>query len=111
MTSVAIKQTMDGLMLSNALRAGVIGFAKTLASELAADNILVNTVCPGFIFTPRVLELSEILSEKRQESPESVMCTCEESIPIRRLGEVEEFANLVVFLALERAAYITGNSI
>ncbi len=111
MTSIAVKQPIDGLMLSNAVRAGVIGFAKTLANELAADNILVNSVCPGFILTERVLELSEVLAEKRQESPESVMRTWEESIPLRRLGKVEEFANLVVFLASERAGYITGNSI
>jgi len=111
MTSVAVKQPIDGLMLSNAVRAGVIGFAKTLANELATDNILVNSVCPGFILTERVLELSEVLAVKRQESPESVMRTWEESIPLRRLGKVEEFANLVVFLASERAGYITGNSI
>jgi 3-oxoacyl-[acyl-carrier protein] reductase len=111
MTSVAVKQPIEGLMLSNAVRAGVVGFAKTLANELAADNILVNNVCPGYILTDRVRELSKALAEKRNESPESIIRTWEESIPLRRLGEVEEFANLVVFLASERASYITGNSI
>jgi len=111
MTSVAVKQPIEGLMLSNAVRAGVVGFAKTLANELAADNILVNNVCPGYILTDRVRELSKVLAEKRNESPESIIRTWEESIPLRRLGEVEEFANLVVFLASERASYITGNSI
>ena len=111
MTSVAVKQPIEGLMLSNAVRAGVVGFAKTLADELAADNILVNNVCPGYILTDRVRELSKVLAEKSDESPESIIRMWEESIPLRRLGEVEEFAHLVVFLASERASYITGNSI
>jgi 3-oxoacyl-[acyl-carrier protein] reductase len=108
---VAVKQPIEGLMLSNAVRAGVVGFAKTLANELAADNILVNNVCPGYILTDRVRELSKVLAEKRNESPESIIRTWEEGIPLRRLGEVEEFANLVVFLASERASYITGTTI
>jgi 3-oxoacyl-[acyl-carrier protein] reductase len=89
----------------------VVGFAKTLANELAADNILVNNVCPGYIRTDRVRELSKVLAEMRNESPESIIRAWEESVPLRRLGEVEEFANLVVFLASERASYITGTSI
>jgi 3-oxoacyl-[acyl-carrier protein] reductase len=111
MTSVAVKQPIDGLILSNAVRAGVIGFAKTLANELAADNILVNNVCPGYMLTDRVRELSKVLADKRQESPEDVMRTWEESIPLRRLGKPEEFADLVVFLASERASYITGTTV
>jgi len=111
MTSVAVKQPIDGLMLSNAVRAGVVGFAKTLANELAADNILVNNVCPGYMLTDRVSDLSKVLAEKRQESPETVMRAWEDSIPLRRLGKPEEFADLVVFLASERASYITGTTI
>jgi 3-oxoacyl-[acyl-carrier protein] reductase len=111
MTSVAVKQPIEGLMLSNAVRAGVIGFAKTLANELAADNILVNNVCPGYILTDRVRELSKVLAEKKNERPASIIRMWEESIPLRRLGKAEEFAHLVVFLASERASYITGNSI
>ncbi len=75
------------------------------------NNSLVNNVCPGYILTDRVRELSKVLAEKRNESPESIIRTWEESIPLRRLGEVEEFANLVVFLASERASYITGTTI
>jgi 3-oxoacyl-[acyl-carrier protein] reductase len=111
MTSISVKQPIDGLMLSNAVRAGVIGFAKTLANELAADNVLVNNVCPGYMSTDRLGELAKILAEKKGESPESIMRAWEESIPLRRIGTPEEFANLVVFLASDRASYITGNSI
>ncbi len=111
MTSVAVKQPIDGLMLSNAVRAGVIGFAKTLANELAADNILVNNVCPGYMLTDRVRELAKVLADKRRQTPEAVMRTWEDSIPLQRLGKPEEFADLVVFLASERASYITGTSI
>jgi 3-oxoacyl-[acyl-carrier protein] reductase len=126
MTSISVKQPIDGLMLSNAVRAGVIGFAKTLANELAADNVLVNNVCPGYMSTDRLGELAKILAEKKgespesimraweesiPESPESIMRAWEESIPLRRIGTPEEFANLVVFLASDRASYITGNSI
>ncbi len=98
-------------MLSNAVRAGVIGFAKTLANELAADNILVNNVCPGYMLTDRVRELAKVLADKRRQTPEAVMRTWEDSIPLQRLGKPEEFADLVVFLASERASYITGTSI
>jgi 3-oxoacyl-[acyl-carrier protein] reductase len=111
MTSVAVKQPIDGLMLSNAVRTGVIGFAKTLANELAADNILVNNVCPGYMLTDRVQQLSQTLAAKREISPEEVMASWRESIPLRRLGKPEEFADLVIFLASERASYITGTSI
>jgi len=111
MTSVAVKQPIGGLMLSNAVRAGVVGFAKTLANELAKDNILVNNVCPGYILTERVKELSEAVADKKHESPESVVKGWQEQIPLGRLGRPEEFADLVVFLASERASYITGATV
>lgn len=111
MTSVAVKQPIEGLMLSNSLRAGVVGFAKTLANELAADDILVNNVCPGYILTDRVRELSKVLADKRNESPESVLKGWQGQIPLGRLGRPQEFADLVVFLASERAGYITGTTI
>jgi 3-oxoacyl-[acyl-carrier protein] reductase len=98
-------------MLSNAVRAGVVGFAKTLANELAGDDILVNNVCPGYILTERVRELSRVLADKRNESPASVIKKWQGQIPLGRLGRPEEFADLVVFLASERAGYITGTTI
>ncbi len=111
MTSVAVKQPLDGLVLSNAVRAGVIGFAKTLANELAADCITVNNVCPGYIMTDRVRELARTIAAERGVTQEEVIRGWEGSIPLRRLGRPEEFADLVVFLASERASYITGASI
>ena len=60
LTSISVKQPVDGLMLSNMARTGVIGFAKTLASELASDNILINNVCPGVIFTDRIKQLATV---------------------------------------------------
>jgi 3-oxoacyl-[acyl-carrier protein] reductase len=111
MTSVAVKQPIDGLILSNAVRAGVIGFAKTLANELAGDNILVNNVCPGYIMTDRVRELSRVRAEQQELGHEEIIRAWEESIPLKRMGQPEEFADLVVFLASERASYITGTTI
>ena len=111
MTSVAVKQPLEGLMLSNAARAGLIGFAKTLANELAPDNVLVNNVCPSYAFTERVRNLSKALAEKRGVTPEDVVHGWEEQTPLGRLARPEEIADMVVFLASERASYITGASI
>lgn len=111
MTSVSVKQPIQGLMLSNAVRAGVAGFARTLADELAGDNILVNNVCPGYTLTDRVRELSANLARNRKVKPEDILAEWEKSIPLGRLARPEEFADLVTFLASERASYISGTSI
>jgi 3-oxoacyl-[acyl-carrier protein] reductase len=110
-TSISVKQPVDGLMLSNSIRSAVIGFAKTLSNELAPYNILVNNVCPGYTRTERVEELSAAMAEKKGVSKDKVVANWEESIPMGRLGHPEEFAALVAFLASERASYITGTSI
>ena len=111
MTSISVKQPIPGLMLSNMARTAVIGFAKTLASELAPHHILVNNVCPGIIFTDRITQLAEVRSKDQGISPEQVIANMEADIPLGRLGKPEELANLVVFLASERASYITGATI
>jgi 3-oxoacyl-[acyl-carrier protein] reductase len=110
LTSVAVKQPLEGLILSNTLRAGLIGLAKTLSNAYAAHNILINNVCPGYTLTERVRNLSRVTAERRGLSPEAVIQEWESRIPMGRLGRPEELANLVVFLASERAGYITGTT-
>jgi 3-oxoacyl-[acyl-carrier protein] reductase len=111
MTSISVKQPIDGLILSTTVRSGVVGMAKTLSNELAAYNITVNNVCPGYTMTERVRSLSVATAEKEGTTPEEVVKRWESSIPMKRLGTPEEFAALVTFLASDRAGYITGASI
>jgi len=108
MTSFAAKQPAERLILSNAVRAGVLGLTKTLSNELAEYGILVNAVCPGWTLTGRVKELAKSIAEKTGKNYEDVIAEWANSIPLRRLAQPEEIANLVVFLASERASYITG---
>lgn len=110
-TSIAVKQPIDGLILSNTSRAGVIGFAKTVSNELASCNILINNVCPGRIYTDRIKSLAKSRADKDGKDINSIIKEMESDIPIGRLGKPEEFANLVVFLSSERSSYITGNTI
>lgn len=110
-TSISVKQPVDGLLLSNSLRAGVVGLAKTLSKELGPDNILVNNVCPGFTMTGRIDELANATAERTGLSREDVLRDWESTIPLGRIGNTSEFAALVAFLASERASYITGTTI
>lgn len=107
-TSIAAKQPVDGLMLSNSLRAGVTGFARTLANEVAGFGVTVNTVLPGYTRTERVEELAVQMAAREGTTPEAIRARWEREIPIGRLAAPEEFAALVAFLASERAGYITG---
>jgi 3-oxoacyl-[acyl-carrier protein] reductase len=110
-TSIAAKQPVDGLMLSNSLRAGVIAFARTLANEVAADGITVNNLLPGYTRTDRVVDLSAQVAAAGGTTPADVVARWEVEIPMRRLGEPRELAALAAFLASEQAAYITAQSI
>src|SRR5699024_8104731 len=94
--SSAVKQPVDNLILSNTLRAGILGLAKSLSQELASDNILINTVGPGRIATDRVAQLDQINADKQNVSYEQVKSKTEQSIPIGRYGEPDEFANMTV---------------
>ena len=110
-TSIAVKQPVENLLLSNSLRAGLTGFARTLANEVAADGITVNNVLPGYTRTERLDELAQMMAERQGISASEFRGRWEKEIPMGRLGEPREFAAAVVFLASERASYITGTSI
>ncbi len=106
--STAVKQPIDGLILSNAIRAGVVGLAKTLATELGADQITVNTVCPGRIDTERLRNLFVHRARSTGVTVEQARAAEAGRIPLGRLGTPEEFAAMVVFLCSEPARYVTG---
>lgn len=110
-TSIAAKQPVDNLMLSNSIRAGVIGFARTLANEVAPFGITVNNLIPGFTRTDRMVELSEVTAQKEGITPEAALSRYTAQVPMGRMGEPKEFAALAAFLASDRASYITGQSI
>lgn len=110
-TSIAVKQPVQNLMLSNSLRAAVTGFARTLANEVAQDGITVNNIMPGYTRTERVEQLAESIAAKDGITPAEAVARWEAEIPMKRLGEPEEFAALAAFLVSERASYITGSSI
>jgi 3-oxoacyl-[acyl-carrier protein] reductase len=110
-TSIAAKQPVDNLMLSNSIRAAVTGFSRTLATEVAADGVTVNTLIPGYTRTERVEELAVANAQKEGTTPATILARFEREIPMHRLAEPEEFAALAAFIASERASYITGQSI
>lgn len=110
-TSYGVKEPIQGLILSNAMRTGVIGLAKTLSRELAKDNILVNSLCPGRIDTERHRRLNQARAERLKRPLEEIHREMKAEIPLGRYGTAEEVANLAVFLGSERAGYITGTTI
>ncbi len=110
-TSIAVKQPVDNLMLSNSLRAAVTGFARTLANETATHGITVNNILPGYTRTERIEELANAAAERENISASEAAAKWEAEIPMKRLGEPREFAALAAFLVSERASYITGTSI
>lgn len=111
LTSMAAKQPVPGLLLSNTARAGLLGFAKTLASEVAKDGVLVNTVMPGHFDTDRAIELARMRSEREGKPIEDVLKARTAGIPLGRSGDPREFAAMVAFLASERASFVTGAAI
>lgn len=110
-SSSGVKQPVPGLTLSNSIRMAVLGWAKTLANQVAGDNILVNTVCPGFTDTDRVTQILEQQSAASGKSTEEIAAGIASQIPMQRIGQPEEIANLAIFLGSEAASYITGTSI
>ena len=110
-TSIAAKQPVDNLILSNSLRAAVTGFARTLANEVAPFGITVNNLLPGYTRTDRVEQLTRASAKKEGVGEDEIRSRWESQIPMKRLGEPREFAALAAFLASDRASYITGQSI
>lgn len=110
-TSIAVKQPVDNLILSNSVRAAVTGFARTLANEVASYGITVNNVMPGYTLTDRIADLASSNARQRGVTPHSIIAAWETQIPAGRLGTPAEFAAMVTFLASERASYTTGASI
>jgi 3-oxoacyl-[acyl-carrier protein] reductase len=110
-TSTSVKQPLDGLMLSNSIRAAVTGMAKTLASEFGPFGITVNNVCPGFTATARLEELFEKRAQAAGTTVEEIAKQSAAQIPIGRIARPDEFAAVVTFLASERASAVNGVTI
>ncbi len=109
--STSVKQPIPNLVLSNTARTGVIGLAKSLALEYASQNIRVNSVCPGTTRTDRILNLSKLQAEGTGKSVDDVLAESAKAIPMGRIGEPQEFANVVAFIASPAASYVTGVTI
>ena len=110
-TSISARQPVDGLVLSNALRAGVTALSKTLASELAPHNILVNCVAPGYTRTDRTVDLANASAGREGIPVSAVEARIERSIPLGRMGQPAEFGAVVAFLASPAASYVNGVTI
>ena len=110
-TSISVKQPVEGLILSNAIRAGVTGFAKTISNEVAPYNVTINNVLPGFTRTARLIHLAEAVSEREGKTIEAVYAGWESEIPMGRLAEPPELGAVAAFLCSEQASYVTGQSI
>jgi 3-oxoacyl-[acyl-carrier protein] reductase len=109
--SSSVKQPVEGLVLSNGIRPGVAGLFKTLANDLAADNVTVNLVLPGRIMTDRFLHHQRERAEAAGRTLEAQMALSASDIPAGRVGTPEEFASVVAFLASARASYVTGAAV
>ena len=107
-TSIAAKQPVDNLILSNTARAGVLGFMKSLSQQTAADGITVNVVCPGYHLTERLKSLAGVMAEKLAVPVEGIYARWAASAPMNRIGDPKEFAAMVAFLCSDRASFVTG---
>ena len=110
-TSITTKQPESDLVLSNAVRAGVVGLVKSLANEFGKDGILVNNVGPGFTATDRLKELAKARSASEGKTQQQIFDGWAVDAPVKRLGEPREVADAIVWLASERASYITGQTL
>jgi 3-oxoacyl-[acyl-carrier protein] reductase len=107
--SSSVRVPIPGLVLSNVFRTGITGLMKTLSQELAADHILVNTICPGRIATDRLADLDQARANRENRSIEDIRHESEKEIPLGRYGTPEEFATLAAFLLSKANSYMTGS--
>jgi 3-oxoacyl-[acyl-carrier protein] reductase len=107
-TSISVKQPVDGLLLSNTVRAGLTGWAKTVSNEVAMDGVTVNNVAPGYTLTERQDELAEARGQALDKSKQEMIDLWASQTPMRRMASPDEIAAAIAFLASERASYITG---
>jgi 3-oxoacyl-[acyl-carrier protein] reductase len=110
-TSVSVKQPVPELIMSNAVRAAVVGLVKSLSNEFGKDGILVNNVAPGYTATERLQELAGVRALASGTTVERIYQSWTAEIPLRRLGDPEDIANLILWLSSERAAYVTGQTV
>ncbi len=109
--SMSVKEPIDGLILSNGVRPAVVGMAKTLSREVGSHNITVNTVLPGLILTDRLRSGITARAERAGQSFDQALEASAANIPLKRVGDPQEMANVIVFLASEAASYVNGVSI
>ena len=110
-TSISVKQPIADLVLSNSVRAAVVGLVKSLSNEFGKDGILVNNVAPGYTATERLQELAQVRALAAGKSPQEICDLWAAETPVRRLGNPKEIADVIVWLASERASYVTGQTI
>lgn len=109
--SKSVKEPLPSLVLSNAFRAGVVGFAKSLAIEVAGNGVTVNVLAPGSHNTPAIERVIRKRSESQKVPAESARKEMEKSVPVGRFGEADELASLALWLLSSRSSYVTGQTI
>ena len=109
--STSVEQPIPGIIISNAYRPAIAGWAKTLAAEVASEGVLVNCVSPGRIRTNRTATMDRAASEQTGKSIEAIEAERSATVPLQRYGTPEEFGAVVACLASERASYLTGSVI
>ena len=111
LTSISVKQPLEGLILSNSIRMAVIGWAKTLSRQFASRGVTINNIATGYTLTERILNVARRLAAQESRKVDDVIAGMVEVIPMKRMARPEEVAQLALFLASENASYITGTTI